>query len=165
MTVQQQVESLIDEKYKDQLYRYYIGIADSVSSLPDSVYQYATDVQEVKRYLKAVTGEDIALEDLYLTANGKIGGLPEKAANMLNSTKNNAKIDRIRDILTDIIQNARNYGNIGIPDFTSEFQFRNGEFSVVDSGFDVDVNALDRKLAPKYEGSNQTYKYKFKEVL
>lgn len=163
--VRKQVESLIDEKYKDQLYRYYIGIADSVGNLSDNVYQYATDVQEVKRYLKAVTGEDIALEDLYLTPNGKIGGLPDKVGNMINNTKNNAKIDRIRDILTDIIQNISRYGNIGIPDFTSEFQFQNGEFSVVDNGFDVDVNALDKRMTPQYTGSNQTYKYKFKEVL
>ena len=163
--VRKQVESLIDEKYKDQLYRYYIGIADSVGNLSGNMYEYATGVQEVKRYLKAVTGEDIALEDLYLMPNGKIGGLPDKVGNMINNTKNNAKIDRIRDILTDIIQNISNSDNIGIPDFTSEFQFRNGEFSVEDSGFHVDVNALDKKMTPEYAGSNRTYKYKFKEVL
>ena len=165
--VRKQVESLIDEKYKDQLYRYYIGIADSVGNLSGNVYEYATEVQEVKRYLKAVTGEDIALEDLYLTPDGKIGGLPDKIGNMINNTKNNAKIDRIRDMLTDIIQNISISGNIGIPDFTSEFQFRNGEFSVVDSGFHVDVNALDKKLTPHYSGNmySDMYEYKFKKVL
>lgn len=162
-----QVESLIDKKYKDQLYRYYIGIADSVGNLSGNVYEYAAEVQEVKRYLKVVTGEDVALEDLYLTPDGKIEGLPDKVGNMINNTKNNAKIDRIRDILTDIIQNISNSGNIGIPDFTSEFQFRNGEFSVVDNGFHVDVNALDEKMTPHYSGNmySDMYKYKFKKVL
>ena len=165
--VRKQVESLIDEKYKDQLYRYYIGIADSVGNLSGNVYEYATEVQEVKRYMKAVTGEDIALENLYLTPDGKIGGLPDKIGNMINNTKNNAKIDRIRDMLTDIIQNISIFGNIGIPDFTSEFQFRNGEFSVADSDFHVDVNALDKKLTPHYSGNmySDMYKYKFKKVL
>lgn len=165
--VRKQVESLIDEKYKDQLYRYYIGIADSMGNLSGNVYEYAANVQEVRRYLKAVTGQDIALEDLYLTPDGKIGGLPEKAGNMINNTKNNAKIDRIRDILTDIVQNIGNHGDLGIPDFTSGFQFQNGEFSVVDNGFDVDVNALDEKMTPHYSGNmySDMYEYKFKKVL
>ena len=49
--------------------------------------------------LKGVTGEDISLENLYLTPDGKIGGLPEKAANLINKTKDNAKIERIKDAL------------------------------------------------------------------
>ncbi len=48
-------------------------------NLSSNTYQYATDVQEVRRYLKGVTGEDISLENLYLTPDGKIGGLPEKS--------------------------------------------------------------------------------------
>lgn len=166
-TIRRQVEKLIDEKYKDRLYRYYIGIADSVGNLSGNVYEYAMEVQEVKRYLKAVTGEDIALENLYLTPDGKIGGLPDKVGNMINNTKNNAKIDRIRDMLKDIIQNIGISGGIGIPDFTSEFQFRNGEFSVADSGFHVDANALDQRMTPHYSGNmySDMYEYKFKKVL
>ena len=50
-----------------------------------------------------VAGEDISLENLYLTPDGKIGGLPEKAANLINKTKDNAKIERIKDALINII--------------------------------------------------------------
>ncbi len=100
------------------------GIADSVGNLPDGIYQYATDVQEVRRYLKRVTGEDISLENLYLTPDGKIGGLPDKAANLLNKTKDNAKIERMRDALKNIIGNIRISGDLGIPDFTSQLQFK-----------------------------------------
>ena len=39
--------------------------------------------------------------------------------------------------------------DLGIPDFTSEFQFSNGAFSVADSGFTVDMAALDRRLTPQ----------------
>ena len=56
-------------------------------------------LQEVRRYLKGVTGEYISLENLYLTPDGKIGVLPEKAANLINKTKDNAKIERIKDCL------------------------------------------------------------------
>ena len=76
--VREQVRKLTEEKYSDRMYRYYIGIADSVGNLPANVYQYAADVQEVRRYLKGVTGEDISLENLYLTPDGKIGGLPDR---------------------------------------------------------------------------------------
>ena len=124
--VREQVQKLIDEKYGDRMYRYYIGIADSVGNLSSNTYQYATDVQEVRRYLKGVTGEDISLESLYLTPDGKIGGLPEKAANLINKTKDNAKIERMKDALADIIGNIRISGDLGIPDFTSEFQFKDG---------------------------------------
>ena len=52
-----------------------------MGNLSSNTYHYATDVQEVRRCHKGVTGEDISLERRYLTPDGKIGGLPEKAAN------------------------------------------------------------------------------------
>ena len=166
-TVREQVQKLIDEKYDDRMYQYYIGIADSVGNLPGGAYQYATDVQEVRRYLKGVTGEDISLESLYLTPDGKIGGLPEKAADLINKTKNNAKIERIKDALKNIIGNIRISGDLGIPDFTSQFQFSNGAFSVADSGFEVDMGALDGRLTPQSSGNmySDMYKYQFKKIL
>lgn len=164
--VREQVQKLV-VKYSEQMYQYYIGIADSVGNLSTNTYQYAMDVQEVRRYLKGVTGEDISLENLYLTSDGKIGGLPEKAANLINNTKNNAKVERMKDALRNIIGNIRVSGGLGIPDFTSEFQFRNGEFTTVDSGFSVDMSALDSRLTPQSSGNmySDIYKYQFKKVL
>lgn len=104
---------------------------------------------------------------LYLTPDGKIGGLPEKAANLINKTKDNAKIERMKDGLVDIIGNIRINGDLGIPDFTSQFQFKDGVFSVVDSGFAVDMGALDGRLTPRSTGNmySDMYKYQFKKVL
>lgn len=123
--------------------------------------------KEVRRYLKGVTGEDISLENLYLTPDGKIGGLPEKAANLINKTKDNAKIERIKDALINIIGHNRTSGDLGIPDFTSEFQFSNGAFSVADSGFTVDMAALDRRLTPQPHDNmySDMYEYSFRKVL
>ncbi len=165
--VREQVQKLIDKKYSDQMYRYYIGIADSVGNLSANTYQYATDVQEVRRYLKGVTGEDISLESLYLMPDGKIGGLPERADNLINRTKDNAKIERIRDALIDIIGNIRISGGLGVPDFTSQFRFRDGAFSVADSGFAADMGALNGRLTPQSSGNmySDIYKYQFKKVL
>ncbi|MCM1047651.1 MAG: hypothetical protein NC433_04415 [Clostridiales bacterium] len=164
--VQEQVQKLVG-KYSEQMYQYYIGIADSVGNLSANNYQYATDVQEVRRYLKGVTGEDISLESLYLTPDGKIGGLPQKAANLINKTKNNAKIERMNDALRNIIGNIRISGDLGIPEFTSEFQFRNGAFSVADSGFAVDMETLNGRLTPQSSGNmySDIYKYRFRKVL
>ncbi len=165
--VREQVRKLTEEKYSDRMYQYYIGIADSVGNLPANVYQYAADVQEVRRYLKGVTGEDISLENLYLTPDGKIGGLPEKAANLINRTKDNAKIERMKDALSDIIGNIRISGDLGIPDFTSQFRFGNGEFAVEDSGFAADMAALDSRLTPQSSDNmySDMYRYRFKKVL
>ena len=165
--VRERVQNLIEKKYSDQMYQYYIGIADSVGNLPSNAYQYTSDVQEVRRYLKKVTGEDISLENLYRTTDGKIGGLPDKAGKLINNTKNNAKIERMRDALVNVIGNIRISGNLGIPDFPSEFQFSNGAFSVEDSGFAVDMNALNNRLTPQYSGNmySDMYKYQFRKVL
>ena len=164
--VREQVQKLA-EKHSDQMYRYYIGIADSVGNLSSNTYQYATDVQEVRRYLKGITGEDMLLESLYLTPDGKIGGLPNRAANLINKTKDNAKVERMKDTLVDIIGNIRMSGDLGIPDFISEFQFKDGAFSVTDNGFAVDMGALDGRLTPKSSGNmySDMYKYQFKKVL
>lgn len=165
--VREQVQKLIDEKYSDQMYQYYIGIADSMGNLSSNTYQYATDVQEVRRYLKGITGEDIPLQSLYLTPDGKIGGLPDRAANLINKTKDNAKVERMKDALVNIIGNIRIGGDLGIPDFTSEFQFKDGVFSVADNGFAADMGALDGRLTPKSSGNmySDMYKYQFKKVL
>lgn len=56
-----------------------------------------------------------------LMPDGKIGGLPNKADNLLNKTKDNAKIERMKDALRNIIGNIRISGDLGIPDFSSEF--------------------------------------------
>ena len=165
--IREQVQKLVREKYSDKMYRYYIGTADSVGNLPENAYQYAADVQEVKRYLKGVTGQDVSLQNLYMLPDGKIGGLPKKADNLINNTKDNVKVDQMRDALRNIIGNIGVSGDVGIPDFTSQFQFQHGAFSVVDSGFAVDMGALDGRLTPQSSGNmySDMYKYGFKIVL
>ena len=75
--------------------------------------------------------------------------------------------DFVKDALINIIGHNRISGDLGIPDFTSEFQFSNGAFSVADSGFTVDMAALDRRLTPQphdnmYSDMNE---YRFRKVL
>ena len=165
--IREQVQKLVEKKYSDKMYQYYIGIADSVGNLPKNAYQYATDVQEVKRYLKGVTGQDVSLKNLYMLPDGNIGGLPGKADKLINHTKDNVKVDQMRDALRNIIGNIVVSGDVGIPDFTSQFQFKDGAFSVVDSGFAVDMGALDARLTPHYSGNmySDMYRYRFKKVL
>lgn len=102
-----------------------------------------------------------------MTPDGKIGGLPNKADNLLNKTKDNTKIERMKDALVDIIGKIRISGNLGIPDFTSEIQFSNGTFSVVDNDFAVNMGALDERLTPRSSGNmySDIYEYRFKKVL
>ncbi len=123
--------------------------------------------EEVRRYLKGVTGEDISLENLYLTPDGKIGGLPEKAAYLINKTKDNAKIEQMKDALVDIIGNIRISGGLEIFNFTSQFQFKDGAFAVADSGFAVDMGALDDRLTPQSSVNmySNMHKYQFRKVL
>ena len=59
------------------------------------VYEYAAQIQEVNRYLSAASGGNIALEDLYLRADGRVGGLPEKVEKLLYETKNNMLSDHM----------------------------------------------------------------------
>lgn len=166
-TVREQMQKLVGKKYGDKMYRYYLGIADSVGNLPYNAYRYATDIQEVRRYLKGVTGADISLENLYMMPDGKIGGLPKKADNLINNTKNNAKAEQMREALRNIIGNIRISGDLGIPDFTSQFQFQDGAFSVVDSGFAVNMGALEGRLTPRSFGGMYAdmYRYQFSRVL
>ena len=58
-------------KHQEELYQFYIGIADSIENLSSDVYEYAAQIQEVNRYLSAASGGNIALEDLYLRADGR----------------------------------------------------------------------------------------------
>lgn len=163
-----------DENWREYLDQYNAVLKETepnyikeLERLHQKQFDSATDIQEVRRYLKGVTGEDISLENLYLTPDGKIGGLPDKAANLINKTKDNARIERIKDALMDIIGKIRISGDLGIPDFTSQFQFKDGAFSVADSGFAVDMGALDGRFTPKSSGNmySDMYNYQFKKVL
>ena len=93
--------------------------------------------------------------------------MPDKADNLLNKTKDNAKIERMKDALVDIIGKIRISGDLGIPDFTSKFQFSNGAFSVADNGFAVDMGALDGRFTPRSSGNmySDMYRYQFKKAL
>lgn len=73
----------------------------------------------------------------------------------------------MKDALVDIIGNIRISGDLGIPDFISQFQFSNGAFSVEDSGFAVDMGELDGRLTPRSSGNmySDMYRYQFKKVL
>ena len=163
-----------DENWREYLDQYNAVLKETepnyikeLEQLHQKQFDSATDIQEVRRYLKGVTGEDISLENLYLTPDGKIGGLPDKAADLINKTKDNAKIERMKDALVDIIGKIRISGDLGIPDFTSQFQFKDGAFSVADSGFAVDMGALDGRFTPKSSGNmySDMYNYQFKKVL
>ena len=162
--VQKRVEELAG-KHQEELYQFYIGIADSIENLSSDVYEYAAQIQEVNRYLSAASGGNIALEDLYLRADGRVGGLPEKVEKLLYETKNNIKPEDIRDMLTDIVQNISKSGNVGIPEFSSEFQFQNGTLSVVDGGFSVDMDMLSDHMTYKTADKYDYYKYRFDRVL
>lgn len=163
-----------DENWREYLDQYNAVLKETepnyikeLERLHQKQFDSATDIQEVRRYLKGVTGEDISLENFYLTPDGKIGGLPDKAADLINKTKDNARIERIKDALVDIIGKIRISGDLGIPDFTSQFQFKDGAFSVADSGFAVDMGALDGRFTPKSSGNmySDMYNYQFKKVL
>ena len=93
--------------------------------------------------------------------------MPNKADNLLNKTKDNAKIERMKDALVDIIGKIRISGDLGIPEFTSEFQFSNGTFDLADSGFAADMGALEGRLTPQSSGNmySDMYKYQFRKVL
>ena len=69
--------------------------------------------------------------------------------------------------LVDIIGNIRISSDLGIPDFTSQFQFGNGAFSVEDSGFAVDMGALDERFTPQSSDNmySDMYQYQFRKVL
>lgn len=166
--IRKQVENLIEERYDNQLYRYYIGIADSVNELPSNVYQFALDVQEVERFLSNASNKEVSLSDLHFMPDGSIGGLPQNISDMINKTKDNAKIEGIKTAMQDIISYAKTYGNSSIPVFCSNFQFENGVFSVVDTGFANDVNQLSERMNSIKSRNNMyvsVYNYRFKKVL
>lgn len=167
-TAQRQAEKRITEKYGDQLYRYYIGIAGSVGNLPANAYQYATSVQETERFLKKAAGKNVPLEDLYFNADGTIGGLPDNISNMINRTTNNAKIEEVRTMLQDIISKKRAYGDAGIPRFTAAFRFENDSLSVTDNGFTNDMGLLLEQMNSISSTDNMyagIYHYQFQNVL
>ncbi len=129
------------------------------------------DVQEAERFLSKAAGEEISLEQLYFTADGKIGGLPGNVADLVNKTKNNTKIETIRESLHNIISFKQSYGMESIPRFSASFTFKGGSFDVEDQGFDIDMAKMQEKMESIFASSqigdkyNGVYSYQFPNIL
>lgn len=70
--------------------------------------------------------------------------------------------------MKNVISYQKVYGKSNAPEFTSSFQFQNGELSVTDNGFMIDIAGLSAKMNSIVSGSSMsenTYKYSFKKVL
>ena len=63
----------------------------------------------------------------------------------------------MRDALSDIIGYLKNSKAIGVPNFTAEFRMENGVFDVVDNGFSIDMEALQKSMEQKNTGSLAYY--------
>lgn len=169
--IRSRVETLISGRYADRLYHYYTGIAESLTDLPADIYQFVVDVQEAERFLSKAAGEVISLEQLYFTADGKIGGLPGNVADLVNKTKNNTKIETIRESLHNIISFKQSYGMENIPRFSASFTFKGGSFDVEDQGFDIDMAKMQEKMESIFASSqigdkyNGVYSYQFPNIL
>ncbi len=170
-TIRSLAEKLITDRYADRLYNHYTQIAESLTDLPADIYQFAVDIQEAEHFLSKAAGQDVSLEQLYYTADGKIGGLPVNVTDLVNKTKNNTKIENLRESLHNIISFKQAYGIENLPRFAASFTFSAGSFSAEDQGFDTDMAGMQEKIESIFS-SNHTgskyggvYQYQFRSIL
>jgi len=134
-------------------------------SLPEEKqYKGGRTVDELLQDMaEGKTLDDAEMEYVKIFANLKDFEKAQQKAEL----KNDFSEDFVKDALINIIGHNRISGDLGIPDFTSEFQFSNGAFSVADSGFTVDMAALDRRLTPQPHDNmySDMYEYSFRKVL
>lgn len=155
------------QDFKDDLYRCYIAMADSLRSLPPFIYQYALEVQETKRFLYKATRGKTELTDLYFKNNGDIGGLPPELDKFINKTTDNMRADELRELFSHVISNINEFGKDNIPEFKASFTIKNRKFDVIDAGISDNVNNIISQLNEYASHSifSKLYNYQFHKVF
>ena len=100
---------------------------------PHTTYEAYDTGKGCQRYLKGVTGTDISLEDLYMMLDERIDGLPKKADNLINNTKNNAKTEQMRGALDGRLT-PQSSDNMYSDMYKYGETFFSGFFDTVDNG-------------------------------
>lgn len=122
------LEKLLSENFGDDLWNRHIQATD----ISKEQYRLLDGYHELDRFLRNAANGEYSYKDITVDKNGKIGGLPDKMCQLLNSQEANARYEELRDDIYMLKDYESKYGLDNIINFNIKYQVSDSELIVID---------------------------------
>lgn len=122
----QTITEVLEDKFTDQLWDYYMQAAD----LSTDDYNHINGYRKLNEFLRKTAHGAYRWEDIVVDENGKISGLPVKMCQLLNSKECNGKYEQLQDIIYSLNDYRNQNGMSGISDFKVKYQIFDSDMGI-----------------------------------
>lgn len=133
------LEKMLSENFAEDLWNKHIQATD----ISKEQYRLLNGYHELNKFLQSATNGEYSYKDITVDKNGKIGGLPDKMCQLLNSQEANAKYEELRDEIYMLMDYENKYGVENIMNFSIKYQVSDSELSIIDPVISMEwVNSI-----------------------
>ena len=122
------LEKMLSENFAEDLWNKHIQATD----ISKEQYRLLNGYHELNKFLQNAANGEYSYKDITVDKNGKIGGLPDKMCQLLNSQEANAKYEELRDEIYMLMDYEKKYGIENIMNFSIKYQVSDSELSIID---------------------------------
>lgn len=124
----EKLEKILSENFAEDLWNKHIQATD----ISKEQYRLLNGYHELNKFLQSATNGEYSYKDITIDKNGKIGGLPDKMCQLLNSQEANARYEELRDEIYMLRDYENKYGVENIMNFSIKYQVSDSELSIID---------------------------------
>ena len=124
----EKLEKMLSENFAEDLWNKHIQATD----ISKEQYRLLNGYHELNKFLQNAANGEYSYKDITVDKNGKIGGLPDKMCQLLNSQEANAKYEELRDEIYMLMDYEKKYGIENIMNFSIKYQVSDSELSIID---------------------------------
>lgn len=123
-----ELENMLSENFMDDLWKRYIQTTD----INNAQYRMLDGYYELEQFIRKSTNGEYSYKDIFIDENGKIGGLPDKMCQSLNSQEANARYEELRDSIYMLKDYESTYGLEDIINFDIKYQVSDLGLNVIE---------------------------------
>ncbi len=113
-----ELEEMLSDNFAGDLWERYVQTMD----ISHEQYRLLHGYHEVERFIRKATGGQYSFQDITIKEDGKIGGLPDKMCQQINSQEANAKNEELRDDIYMLMDYRNKFGMEDILNFNVKYQ-------------------------------------------
>lgn len=122
------LEKILSENFAGDLWERYVQTMD----ISQEKYRLLHGYHEVEQFIRKATGGQYSFQDIIIKEDGKIGGLPDKMCQQINSQGANAKYEELRDDIYMLLDYQNKFEMEDILNFNVKYQVSDSGMKVIE---------------------------------